>query len=228
MFFPIGDDQVKGGHFPALSYTFIALNIMVFLYQLQHPDALVGEFGSVPAETVRGEHLITLFTSMFLHGGWGHLIGNMVFLWVFADNIEATIGSVRFFLFYFLGGLAAHAAHIYFNWYSTVPTIGASGAIAAVMGAYLVMFPTSRIKVWFFFLIFRMPAIFFLGIWIAMQWMSGTASLEVNTAQSGGTAWWAHIGGFAFGVLAGFYFRFQYPSPREAQAYDYYSGGGYY
>ena len=228
MFFPIGDDQVKGGHFPALSYAFIALNIAVFLYQLQFPDALVGEFGSVPAETVRGENLLTLFTSMFLHGGWAHLIGNMIFLWVFADNIEATIGSTRFLIFYLLGGLAAHAAHIYFNWYSTVPTIGASGAIAAVMGAYLVMFPTSRIKVWFFFLIFRMPAIFFLGFWIAMQWMNGTAALEVNTAQTGGTAWWAHIGGFAFGVLAGFYFRFQYPSPKEEKPYDYYSGGGYY
>ena len=228
MFFPIGDDQVKGGHFPALSYTFIALNIAIFLYQLQFPDALVGEFGSVPAATVRGENLLTLFTSMFLHGGWAHLIGNMIFLWVFADNIEATIGSTRFLIFYLLGGLAAHAAHIYFNWYSTVPTIGASGAIAAVMGAYLVMFPTSRIKVWFFFLIFRMPAIFFLGFWIAMQWMSGQASLEVNTAQSGGTAWWAHIGGFAFGVLAGFYFRFQYPSPKEEKPYDYYNGGGYY
>lgn len=228
MFFPIGDDQVKGGHFPALSYAFIALNTAVFLYQLQFPDALVGEFGSVPAATVRGEDLLTLFTSMFLHGGWAHLIGNMIFLWVFADNIEATIGSTRFLIFYLLGGLAAHAAHIYFNWYSTVPTIGASGAIAAVMGAYLVMFPTSRIKVWFFFLIFRMPAIFFLGFWIAMQWMSGQASLEVNTAQSGGTAWWAHIGGFAFGVLAGFYFRFQYPAPKEEKAYDYYSGGGYY
>ena len=228
MFFPIGDDQVKGGHYPTLSYTFIALNIAVFLYQLQFPDALVGEFGSVPAATVRGENLLTLFTSMFLHGGWAHLIGNMVFLWVFADNIEATIGSTRFLLFYLAGGLAAHAAHIYFNWYSTVPTIGASGAIAAVMGAYLVMFPTSRIKVWFFFLIFRMPAIFFLGFWIAMQWISGTASLEVNTAQSGGTAWWAHIGGFAFGVLAGFYFRFQYPSPKEEKPHEYYSGGGYY
>ena len=190
--------------------------------------ATYNDYFELPPDILAVPDWLTLVTYAFLHADFWHLLGNMVFLWVFADNIEATIGSVRFFLFYFLGGLAAHAAHIYFNWYSTVPTIGASGAIAAVMGAYLVMFPTSRIKVWFFFLIFRMPAIFFLGIWIAMQWMSGTASLEVNTAQSGGTAWWAHIGGFAFGVLAGFYFRFQYPSPREEQAYDYYSGGGYY
>ena len=227
MFFPIGDDQVRGGHYPIITYTFIALNVVIFVYQLQFPDALVGQFGSVPAETVRGENLLTLITSMFLHGGWAHLIGNMVFLWVFADNIEATIGSTRFLVFYLLGGLVGHAAHIYFNWYSTIPTIGASGAISAVMGAYLIMFPTSRIKVWFFFLIFRMQAIFFLGLWIAMQWMSGTASLEVNTAQTGGTAWWAHIGGFAFGVVAGFYFRFQYPSPRNENRYDYYSDRGY-
>jgi len=228
MFFPIGDDQVKGGHFPIFSYTLIVLNVVLFLYQLQFPDALVGEFGSVPAQTVEGENLLTLITSMFLHGGWGHLIGNMVFLWVFADNIEATIGSGRFLLFYFLGGLAAHAVHIYFNWYSTIPTIGASGAISAVMGAYLVMFPTSRVKVWFFFLIFRIQALFFLGFWIAMQWMSGQASLEVNTAQTGGTAWWAHIGGFAFGLAAGLYFRLRYKSPGYDQPYDRYSGGGYY
>ena len=204
------------------------LNILVFLYQLQFPDALVGEFGSVPAKTARGEDLYTLFTSMFMHGGWAHLIGNMIFLWVFADNIEATIGSARFLIFYLLGGLAGHAVHIYFSMNSMVPTIGASGAISAVMGAYLVMFPHSRIKVWFFFLIFRMRALFFLGFWIAMQWMNGTAALEVNTAQTGGTAWWAHIGGFAFGMIAGFYFRFQYPAPKEERAYDYYSDRGYY
>ncbi|MCO6478504.1 MAG: rhomboid family intramembrane serine protease [Phaeodactylibacter sp.] len=229
MFFPIGDDQVKGGHYPIVSYGFIVLNIAIFVYQLQFPDALVGAFGSVPAETMRGENLYTLVTSMFLHGGWAHLIGNMIFLWVFADNIEATVGNMRFLVFYLLGGLIGHAVHIYFNVSSIVPTIGASGAISAVMGAYLVMFPTSRIKVWFFFIIFRMQAIFFLGFWIAMQWMSGTASLEVNTAQTGGTAWWAHIGGFAFGVIAGFYFRFQYPSPGNQQAYGHYRGGeGYY
>ena len=107
MFFPIGDDQVKGGHYPLFSYAFIVLNVVIFWFQSQSPDMLVGQWGSVPAETMLGENLITLVTSMFLHGSLLHLIGNMLFLWVFADNIEATIGSGRFLVFYLLGGLAA-------------------------------------------------------------------------------------------------------------------------
>lgn len=217
MFFPIGDDQVKGGHFPLFSYGFIVLNILVYLFERSLPDAqlqaFIFQFGAIPAEVTRGEDLPTLFTSMFLHGGLAHLIGNMLFLWVFADNIEATIGNFRFLIFYLLGGLAAHAAHIYFNWNSTMPTVGASGAISAVMGAYLIMFPTSRIKIFFFFFIFRIPALLFLGFWIWQQWLSGTAALEVATAETAGIAWWAHIGGFAFGVLAGFYYRANFPRP---------------
>lgn len=207
MLFPIGDDQVEGGHFPAFSYAFLVLNVVIFIQQFQHPDMMVGAFGSVPADTMRGEDLHTLLTSMFLHGSIMHLVGNMLFLWVFADNIEATIGSGRFLLFYLLGGLAAHAAHIYVSPYNLVPTIGASGAISAVMGAYLVMFPTSKVKLWFFFLVFRVPAILFLGVWIVMQYSSGQASLEHIDANTGGTAWWAHIGGFVFGFLAGMYYR---------------------
>lgn len=211
MIFPIGDDQVKGGHFPLFSYAFILMNVVIFFYQASlPPDYLqnfIFEYGSIPQETMRGQDLFTLFTSMFLHGGWMHLIGNMLFLWVFADNIEATIGNFRFFIFYILGGLAAHAAHIYFNPGSPIPTVGASGAISAVMGAYLVMFPTSRIKMLFLFFTFRINAFIFLGFWIWQQWMSGTAALQVQTAESAGVAWWAHIGGFVFGVLAGFYYR---------------------
>ncbi len=211
MLFPIGDDQVKGGHFPMFSYGFILLNVLFFIYEIMLPpeqlETLIWEYGSIPIETMRGEDLFSLFSSMFLHGGWMHLIGNMVFLWVFADNIEATVGSFSFVIFYILGGLAAHGAHIYFNMGSSIPTIGASGAISAVMGVYLVMFPTSRVKIWFLFFIFRVPAILFLGFWIFQQTMSGTAELNVETSESAGVAWWAHIGGFAFGVLAGFYYR---------------------
>lgn len=216
MIFPIGDDQVKGGHFPLLSYSFIALNVGIFLFQISLPpnqlNAFIFEYGSIPVETMQGKDLFTLVTSMFLHGGWMHLIGNMLFLWVFADNIEATIGSFRFFIFYLLGGLAAHAAHIYFNLYSEIPTVGASGAISAVMGAYLVMFPTSRIRVLFIIFSFNVSAYIFLGLWIWQQWMSGTAALEVNTAETAGVAWWAHIGGFAFGLVAGFYYRVAFPA----------------
>lgn len=213
MIFPIGDDQVKGGYFPLFSYGFILLNVAIFLWQSQMPvgqlNAFVFEYGSIPKEITTGQDWFTLFSSMFLHGGWMHLIGNMLFLWVFADNIEATVGSFSFLVFYFLGGLAAHAAHIYFNWDSPIPTIGASGAISAVIGAYLIMFPGSKIKLFFFFFIFRVPAFLFLGYWIWQQWNSGIASIEgIQTAESEGIAYWAHIGGFVFGVLGGIYYRF--------------------
>ncbi len=214
MIFPIGDDQVKGGHYPYVSYALIALNVLVFLYEFTLPAPALVDFvhqwGSVPVETANGQNLHTLVTSMFLHGGWLHLIGNMLFLWVFADNIEATIGSTRFFLFYFLGGLAAHAGHIWFHTDSVIPTVGASGAISAVLGAYLVLFPSSRIKVLFFFFVFHVPALLFLGFWIFQQVWAGSASLDVRTAESAGIAYWAHIAGFIFGLLAGFYYRLQY------------------
>lgn len=223
MLFPIGDDQVRGGHFPLFSYGLIILNVVIFLMQVNMPqgqlNAFIYEYGSIPAETVRGQDLLTLITSMFLHGGWMHLIGNMLFLWVFADNIESTIGNLRFLIFYLLGGLAAHGAHIYFNWNSEVPTVGASGAISAVMGAYLIMFPASRVKMLFFILTFRVPAFLFLGFWIWQQWMNGTAALQVQTAESEGVAWWAHIGGFAFGLIAGMYYRAQFGSGRRRR-YD--------
>ncbi|MEM8528715.1 MAG: rhomboid family intramembrane serine protease [Bacteroidota bacterium] len=213
MIFPIGDDQVKGGNTPIFSYTFIALNIAVFVYEVMlmggdenaFNDFLM-TYGAIPNKILAGQDLPTLFTSMFLHGGWMHIIGNMLFLWVFADNIEAVVGNTRFLIFYILGGLAAHAAHIWFNMESGIPTVGASGAISAVMGAYLVMFPKSKIKLFFFFLTFRVTAIIFLGFWIFQQVNAGVAGLS-QLGEEAGVAWWAHIGGFVFGVLAGFYFR---------------------
>lgn len=229
MIFPIGDDQVKGGHFPLFSYGFIIVNVAIFLFQVNLPydtqEAFIYHYGSIPREIVNGEDWFTLITSMFLHGGWMHLIGNMLFLWVFADNIEATIGSFRFLIFYFLGGLAAHAAHIYFNWGSDIVTVGASGAISAVMGAYLVMFPTSKVKIWAFIIFFfRVPAILFLGIWIWQQSVSGLASLDVATAETAGVAWWAHIGGFAYGVIAGIYYRIRY---RKAPKTNYHTNSDF-
>lgn len=213
MVFPIGDDQVKGGYFPLFSYSFILINVAIFYYQqFMLPSDQLNDFiltyGSIPREITNGQDLFTLFTSMFLHGGLMHIVGNMLFLWVFADNIEATIGNVRFLLFYILGGLAAHAGHIFFNWSSEIPTVGASGAISAVLGAYLIMFSKSSIRLWLFpIFFFRVPAILFLGFWILQQFMSVSAESTVATADSAGVAWWAHIGGFVFGVIAGFYFR---------------------
>jgi membrane associated rhomboid family serine protease len=143
---------------------------------------------------------------MFLHGGWIHFLGNMLFLWIFADNIEAKIGNLRFFAFYLFGGIVAYLTHLYFNLGSATPTVGASGAISAVMGAYLVMFPRSRVKMLFLIFVFRIPAVLFLLFWAYQQTMSGMATLGPNVDNSG-VAYWAHIGGFAFGVISGIYFR---------------------
>lgn len=228
MIFPIGDDQVKGGYFPLLSYTFIAINVLVFFYQASLSasgfEQFVYTYGSIPRETMQGQDLFTLLTSMFLHGSWMHLLGNMMFLWIFADNIEATIGTGRFLIFYLLGGLAAHFGHIYFNMDSTVPTVGASGAISAVMGAYLVMFPTSRIKMLVLVFFVRIPAFIFLAFWIVQQVTLGNQALQSMTPDTAGVAWWAHIAGFAFGVIGGLYYRVNY-SPtavarQETRSYD--------
>ena len=215
MIFPIGDDQVKGGARPVVSYTLILLNFLVFFFQISlTPDQLqqlVFEYGTTPNAILQGQDLMTLFTSMFLHGGWMHLLGNMLFLWIFADNIEAVVGSGLFLLFYLAGGMVASGVHVLVNPGSTVPSIGASGAISAVMGAYLVMFPVSRIKVLIliFFRSIYIPAMVFLGFWIIQQLVSGYYSMGV-AAEETGVAWWAHIGGFAFGLLCGWYFRKRY------------------
>ena len=183
----------------------IALNTAIFLYQATlSPYALnqfVTDWGIVPDRL----HMASLFTSMFLHGGWMHLIGNMLFLWVFGRNIEDLIGGARFLLFYILCGLASAVVHIISNAHSPVPTIGASGAIAGVMGAYLVKFPRARIitlvPILFFITTMEVPAAFLLIWWFAIQFFSGFGSLAANDYSGGGTAWFAHIGGFVAGML---------------------------
>ena len=209
MFFPVGDDQVVGGHKPLFSYSFLVINILVFLYQLSLSSegcaAFVYQFGTIPQEIVTGQDYYTLLTNMFLHAGFMHILGNMLFLWVFADNIEATIGNLNFLVFYLLGGLAASLTHIYLNPVSEIPAVGASGAIAAVLGAYMVLFPQNKIKIRFLlFKPFVMPAIIVLGMWFGSNLFSGIGSLGPESAQTSGTAWWAHIGGFVFGLIIGF------------------------
>ena len=217
MLFPIGDQQVKGGYKPLFSYAFIGINVLVFIYQLtldfQSCEAFLLQYGSIPQNIIQGEDWGTIITSMFLHGGWMHLLGNMMFLWVFADNIEAVVGNMNFLGFYILGGLAASLAHVFFNPLSSIPAVGASGAISAVLGAYLVMFPQSRIKVLFVFFFIHVPALVFLGLWIVQNIISGLGSLGPAEANTGGVAWWAHIGGFVFGVVAGLYARRSYEMP---------------
>lgn len=218
MFFPFGDDQVQGGHRAFFAYGFIALNVLIFLYQVSLPaeqmEAFVYQYAAVPTEIKAGTNWFTLLTSMFLHGGWMHLLFNMLYLYIFADNIEATIGSTAFLIFYLLGGLAAHAAHILSDPSSSIPTVGASGALSAVMGAYLVLFPRARINGILIFFRVSIPAIFFLLYWFFQQSRSGYASLsEASMTEGGGVAWWAHIGGFVFGIAAGFFFKTRYHIP---------------
>lgn len=218
MIFPIGDEQVRGGYKPVVSYMLIVINILVFLFQVTLPSLqqqeLVYAYGVIPKEIAAGHDFYSLLTNMFLHGGWMHLIGNMLFLWVFADNIEAVIGKIPFLLFYFGGGITASAAHIVFNLHSSIPAIGASGAISAVLGAYLVMFPASKVKVYVLILFrsYYMPALFFLGIWGIQQFINGFISIVPSSAYTSSVAWWAHIGGFVFGLIAGFVIRRRYES----------------
>lgn len=213
--FPIGDDEVRGAGPGLVTIALIIINALVFIYEVSlstgAQNQFITQYGVIPVEIARGQDLFTLFTSMFLHGGWMHLIGNMLFLWVFGDNIEAVLGHIGYLVFYLVGGLAASAAHIVFNLGSDIPSVGASGAIAAVLGAYLVMFPKSRIKVLIFLGyragVTRVTALFFLGLWALTQFFNGVASLGTPTAQTSGVAFWAHIGGFVLGLIGGFIFR---------------------
>jgi membrane associated rhomboid family serine protease len=233
MFFPIGDTQVQGGHKPYFAYTFIALNVIMFLIQMTTEGNLVCELAIIPENIRQGAKLHTILTSMFMHGGWMHIIGNLLFLWVFADNIEAKIGSVKFVLFYLLGGIIASIAHVVIDGQAIagavnccipcsgcdgekakmcnnyIPSLGASGAISAVLGAYLVMFPKSKIKVIVFIIFssFFIDAWIFLAIWFVQQLFSGVGSFAIESTASSGVAWWAHIGGFVFGLLGGLYFK---------------------
>ena len=190
-----------------VTVSLIAINVLIFLYQATlNPDELntfVTQWGIVP-DQMRGAGLVTLFTSMFLHGGWMHLIGNMLFLWVFGRNVEDLIGGPSFLAFYVLAGIAAGIVQVMVNAYSRVPTIGASGAIAGVMGAYLIKFPRSRIVtliiIVFFFTTAEIPAAFILLYWFAIQFFSGFGSLASTNYSGGGIAYFAHIGGFLIGM----------------------------
>ncbi len=214
--FPIGDTEVRGAGPGIVTITLIVINVAVFvLFEATLDQAALQNFfdqwAVVPQEILAGEELFTLLTSMFLHGGWFHLASNMVFLWVFGDNIEAVMGKFFYVVFYLLSGLAASTAHILFNPASTVPSVGASGAIAGILGAYVVMFPKSRIRLAMMsragMRIGRTSALVFLGIWFVSQLFNGIASLGAPTAQTGGVAVWAHIGGFIVGLVAGFLLR---------------------
>ncbi len=202
--FPLRDIQPSYSR-PYVTVVLIAVNLLVFIYQwLLDPFSLnhmIEVYGLVPDNL----HLRSIITSMFLHGGWMHVLGNMWFLWVFGDNVEDVVGHGRFLLFYLLTGAAAAVAHILTNPGSDLPTVGASGAVAGVMGAYIVKFPHARIVtlvfLFFFVTTFEVPAALMLAYWFLIQVFSGLGSIARTHASQGGVAWFAHVGGFLAGAI---------------------------
>jgi len=200
---------------PFVNYSLITANVLVFFFEMSHGRGMskfIFHYGLVPANFIASlnslhigiKTVIPFFTSMFLHGGWMHLGGNMLFLFVFGDNVEDQFGHLKYLVFYLIAGLAAASMQIYMFPGSDIPMVGASGAIAGVLGAYVFMFPSARVTtlvpIFFFFQIIELPAFIFLGIWFVMQILSGMFSLGIG-GDAGGVAWWAHIGGFAAGAI---------------------------
>jgi len=211
-------DNIPSRRYPLITLLIIIVNVMVFFYQLSLPERALEQFvslyGVVPARLqLTGQYpaevfsmtLTALFVSMFLHGGWLHLIGNMWYLWIFGDNVEDRMGHFRFLLFYLLCGFTASSAHIFFNLNSRIPSIGASGAIAGVLGAYVLSYPFARVLTLVPFLIIwpvvELPALLVLGSWFLVQLLNGSAAIARTSETSGGVAWWAHIGGFVAGMI---------------------------
>jgi membrane associated rhomboid family serine protease len=213
---PLRDDQPTFST-PFVNYFLIVLNVLVFVWELsvghRALSLVMNEFGIVPRHTMAvlsgqshnglATALLPIFTSMFLHASFLHVAGNMLFLWIFGDNVEDYLGHFHYLVFYFASGFAAGATHILLNQTSLIPSVGASGAIAGVLGAYFILYPRARVLIWFppiFF--FHVPAWLMLGYWFVANFLSGTATAIAETSQtSGGIAFWAHVGGFVAGVV---------------------------
>jgi membrane associated rhomboid family serine protease len=209
-------DSVPAQGWPVVTWALIGVNVWAFLNELllgPKLEAFILTWGFVPARyfflaavdpSDWAARYLPLLTSMFLHGGWGHLIGNMIYLGIFGDNVEDRLGHVRYLAFYLLTGVGAGLAHAYLHPESAIPTVGASGAISGVLGAYLVLFPRARVftlipLVFIFFHVVELPAMLYLGIWFLMQLLSGVLGYTL-AGEEGGVAWWAHVGGFVVGM----------------------------
>ncbi|MBW3613112.1 MAG: rhomboid family intramembrane serine protease [Chloroflexi bacterium] len=243
--FPISDENERGHGPAFVSLAFIAINIAVFLllqgaggstegqeftygysavpFEITNnvdlteprPITVQGETREIPQEPGPSPIWLTLFTSMFMHGGWLHLGGNMLFLWIFGDNVEHRIGHGLYLVFYVVAGIVASFAQIMVDTGSIIPTLGASGAISGVLGAYLVMFPTNRVLVLLIRFPIWVPAIVAIGLWAAFQFVNGLGAIAVTEETAGGVAYMAHIGGFVAGVVAGIVFRVLFREPRH-------------
>ncbi len=205
---PLGDASRRPTRIPIVTILIILVNSFVFVRELMGGDAFVTTWSAIPAQIVSGHDWITILTAMFMHASWSHIIGNMIFLWAFAPEIEDAMGPGRYFVFYIVGGLVAMLAQVAADPHSTVPNLGASGAIAAVMGAFLVTYPRDRIRaVLFIFVFFRItfiPAALLIGFWFLTQLFNAGAVAQV---QTGGVAYLAHIGGFIFGAVTARWFE---------------------
>ncbi|MBE0411596.1 MAG: rhomboid family intramembrane serine protease [Anaerolineales bacterium] len=206
--FPIGDDNSSRSTVPLVTFALIALNVLFFFVELSGGDAFVERWAFVPARFLANPlgDFLTLFSSMFMHAGWVHLGGNMLYLWIFGDNVEDRFGHIKFSIFYLLCGLVATFAQLAFSIGSNVPNLGASGAIAGVLGAYILLFPKGKVNVLMGRGVIPMPALVVIGLWIVLQFFSGIGSIA-NTADTGGVAYMAHIGGFIAGFVLTFLFR---------------------
>ncbi|NQU29976.1 MAG: rhomboid family intramembrane serine protease [Anaerolineae bacterium] len=206
--FQIGDDDSARRTVPLVTYALIALNALFFLVELGGGDAFIMKWAFVPSRFLANPagDFLTLFTSMFMHAGWVHLGGNMLYLWIFGDNVEDRFGHTKFIIFYLLCGLAATFAQMAFNMGSTVPNLGASGAIAGVLGSYILMFPKQQVKVLVGRVVTPVSALIVIGLWFGLQFFSGIGSIA-NTTDTGGVAYMAHIGGFIAGFVLTFLFR---------------------
>ncbi len=222
-------DTIRSSKFPIINWILIGINTLVFLFEISLSSPALNQtimaFGLVPAHLnlthpanliINPLPLLSLFTHMFLHGGWFHLISNMWILFIFGDNVEDRMGRGRYLLFYLIGGLVAGLAQVLIDPTSSTPAVGASGAIAGVLGAYFIMFPRARIltliPIFFFPWFVEIPAIYYLGFWFLSQLFSGFSSLNLVNQAIGGVAWWAHIGGFIYGIL---FYRFFVPHIRQ-------------
>ena len=205
---PLTDVSRRPTNFPVVTLTIIAINFVVFIVELMNGESFVERWAAIPAQISAGQNLVTIITAMFMHGSWSHIIGNMVFFWAFGPEIEDAMGRPRYLGFYLLGGVIAMLTQVGLDPHSTIPNLGASGAIAAVMGAFLVTFPEDRIRTLLFFVVFvtiqYIPAVVLIGFWFLTQlWDAGT----VATTQQGGVAYAAHIGGMLFGMIFARFFE---------------------
>jgi len=204
---PLSDASRRPMQMPVVTTLIILVNAFVFVLELIHGDAFVLKWSAIPADIVSGHHWVTILTAMFMHASWSHIIGNMIFLWAFGPEIEDAMGRLRYLLFYLTGGMVAMLAQVAASPHSTVPNLGASGAIAAVMGAFIVTYPRDRIRsilvIFVFVKITRIPAALLIGVWFLTQLLNAGA---VAQSQTGGVAYLAHIGGFIYGALTARFF----------------------